>query len=146
MPHRGLNVFLLVSGASIALVWLSSILGPLFQGQPPVELGTYTTVITYAIDLGLITPILIVNGLLVRRRDPFGYVLAVAMLVLCVEIGLIVVSQTIFQRVEGVILNPVQIAIFVASFVVLMAFALWLLVLVFRNISERPVKAAQKKK
>lgn len=136
MPYRSLAAFMLVSGVILLLVWVSGILGALFTGQPLPTLESYTTEVTYVLDLGVITPVLIVTGLLLRRRLPVSLVMSVSMLVLCMLIGLVVIGQTVFQRMVGITLNPGQLIGYVGSFVVLSLFALWLSVRYFRNISD----------
>lgn len=136
MPYRGLSIFMLVSGAILLLVWMSGLLGALFSGQPIPTLESYTTEVTYVLDLGIITPVLILTGLLLRRRLPVSLVLSASMLTLCMLIGLVVIGQTIFQRIVGIFLNPGQMIGMVGSFVILSLVALWLSVRYFRNLAD----------
>ena len=58
------------------------------------------------------------------------------MLTLCMLIGLVVIGQTVFQRMVGIYLPIGQIIGMVGSFVILSLFALWLSVRYFRNLTD----------
>lgn len=62
MPRRGLALFMFASGLVTLVVWLLPLLGPLLQGQPPTLLDSYTTPVTYALDLALIMPTTFLSG------------------------------------------------------------------------------------
>ena len=63
-PHRAVGIFLLAAGAITAVVWLMPLVGEMVQGNPPKLLDSYTTVVTDALDLGIITPLLFISGVL----------------------------------------------------------------------------------
>lgn len=134
-PHRGVAVFLFIAGLSV-FVWLSEILTPLFQGVYPPGLDTYTTEITYVIDLGIIPPVCYLTGYFVLRRIPQGYLLAALMIILNAFIGLVVISQTIFQYLAGIVLLPGQYIGFVGTFVVMGGVAIRMVYLMLQNISQ----------
>jgi hypothetical protein len=134
-PHRGVAIFLFFAGLSV-FVWLSEILIPLFQGVYPAGLDTYTTEITYVIDLGIIPPVCYLTGFMVLRRIPQGYLLAVLMIILNAFIGVVVISQTVFQYLSNIFLSTGQYIGFVGTFVVMGGVAIRLVFLMLRNISE----------
>jgi hypothetical protein len=142
-PHRGVAIFLFFAGLSV-FVWLSEILVPLFQGIYPTGLDSYTTEITYVIDLGIIPPVCYLTGIMVLRRVPQGYLLASLMIILNAFIGLVVISQTIFQYLAEIVLSTGQYIGFVGTFVVMGGFAMRLVYLMLHNISpeELPVPLA----
>ena len=53
----------------------------------PPEVASYTTVVTYVVDLGIIAPALILAGVLLLRRASLGYLLASTILVFTVTLG-----------------------------------------------------------
>jgi hypothetical protein len=107
------------------------------SGQPaPDGLASYTTDVTTALDVGLITPACFVAGALVLRRRPMGYVLTAALLTLLALIGLVVVGQTVVQIADGVRLSPGEVAAFVVPFVALGAIAIGFLTALLRHIRE----------
>ena len=58
------------------------------------------------------------------------------MLTLCMLIGLVVIGQTIFQRMVGIYLPIGQMIDMVGSFVILSPDDLWLSVRYFRNLTD----------
>jgi hypothetical protein len=134
MPLRGISLFLLIAGAVLALVWLSDIVGTLVGGKAPPTIQSYTTEVTYVIDLGVVAPAAVLAALLVREGSPTGYVLAAAMLTLNALIGLVVLAQTVAMGFAGLTLTPAQLAAYVGSFVLLSLVAGGLAVRLFRSI------------
>ena len=52
-------------------------------------------------------------------------------------IGLVVITQTLALTSLGIALSPGQMIGFVGSFVVMVALAVWLMVLMLRNLKDR---------
>ena len=94
--------------------------------------------VTYVLDIGVIVPALLITQHLIRRRSPLGYPLACTLLVLCTIIGVVVTAQTTVQISLGIVLPPAQFAVMVGSFIIMSLFAIWLLVLLLRNTTDRP--------
>lgn len=142
MPDRFAAIYLFIGGSATALLWLSDMLPPLVQsGSPPPLMGPYTTVITYFIDLGLITPACILAGVWLLRGNPRGYVLGFSLLYLLALMGFIVISQTVFQLNAGIVFSPPQLIGMIGSWIVLGAIAVRLVLSILRNISaENPVQ------
>jgi len=135
MPEKGLAVFLFISGAILAFVWLSDIAAGFASGSAPPLLGTYTTMVTYVLDLGVILPAILISGVLILRKKSAGYVLGFVMIFLCAVIGIIVIAQTIAQVALGITYTSQQLIVFISSFIIMSGFALWLAVLFLKNIS-----------
>jgi hypothetical protein len=57
-------------------------------------MDSYTTMVTYALDLAIITPATIICAFLIMRSDPLGYVIASPLLTLVV----LLVPQIIRNR------------------------------------------------
>jgi hypothetical protein len=137
MPHRGIAAFMLVAGVATAIIWLALILAPLLQGTVPEAVASYTTVITFVLDLGFITPIAILTGIMIRQRKPRGYVFASCLLLMLTLIGLVVIGQTIFQLQAGIIFGMQELIGLIASWIVLAAISGGLLIAFLRNIAEK---------
>jgi hypothetical protein len=136
LPRRGLAAFLFVAGLGTFLLWLSELLGPILSGTAPANLGPYTTMFTHGFDSATITPAAVLSGLSVLRRRPLGYLLAPPVLVLCILNGLNVLAATASQTQAGIIF-PIGVYIgMIGSWVVMGAFALWLVIAFFRNLAE----------
>lgn len=136
LPHGWIAAFLFLAGLSV-FVWLIDIVSGLAQGKAPEHLASYTTEITYVIDLGIIAPAAFLGGVLVLRRAPLGYVLAGTLLTLNALVGAMVVGQSIAQTLAGITLSILEWVAFVGTFVGMSMIAVWLLALLFRHIAAQ---------
>ena len=136
MPHRGIAILLFVAGFGTLFLWISELVNPLTTGQAPANLGPYTTMFTHGFDSAIITPATVIAGYYILKRKPLGYLLAAPLLILCTNMGIVVLSQTISQAMAGIIL-PIGVYIgMVGSWIVMGTFAVGLVISFFRNISE----------
>lgn len=136
LPRRGPAIFLFIGGGMTALLWLSDILPPLMQGNPPVLLGPYTTAITYFIDLAVITPLCFMAGRWLLRGDGRGILLGFVLLNLLAMMGFIVIGQTISQIRAGILFSPGQFVGMISSWVVMGSIATVFGLKILRGISE----------
>jgi hypothetical protein len=135
LPVRGLAIFLIVSGLITIFVWGSPLVSAFLNGSPPDRMDSYTTMVTYALDLAIITPATILCAVLVLQGNPLGYVIAVPLLTLLVLLAPQIILGTIFQRSAGVPFTPAEIVGPVAGFVILGITACWLLFDIFQALS-----------
>lgn len=136
VPRVNLVVFMFVAGAVTLFVWGGPIVSALMEGVPPDRLDSYTTMVTYALDLAVITPATFICASLILRKKSVGVVLAVPLLTLLVMLTPQIILSTIFQRQEGVPFTVGEMVGPVAGFVVLGGIALWLLVSILRSSSR----------
>ena len=136
LPRRGIGVFLVVSGGILALVWLVLSLVPaLLRGTVPLEVASYTTFITAAIDIGVVAPALIISGALLLRNAPIGYVLSSTLLVFTVTMGTSLLLAGIAQVLMGVVTIG-QFVGFTVPFVILTLIAFGFTIILFRKCSD----------
>jgi len=102
LPRRGLAAFLFASGLVTLIVWSGPVVAALLQGAPPARLDSYATPVTFALDLATITPATFLAGVLVLRRDPRGYRIALSLLVLEAMLAPLIALQTVSQLSAGV--------------------------------------------
>jgi hypothetical protein len=134
---RGLAVFMLACGAVTAIVWLGmGLLPALLRGEPPKLLDSYATSVTDALDLGIITPICFVTGILLLRRAPLGDAMAVSLLGILAILGPTFVAQTISQRSAGVSFTPGEVVGPIGGFGSLSLVAIGLLVALLRAVGD----------
>ncbi len=133
MPRRWISGFLFLAGLSL-VIWLVDILTALSQGTVPPTLDHYTTEVTYMLDLAVILPSAILAGVLAWRREPLGTLLASILITLNMTVGLVVVSQSMMQARDGIVLAPGAFVAYVAPFVTLSLIAVGLLVSIYRNL------------
>jgi hypothetical protein len=143
LPRHGLAVFLFASGLVTMVVWLVPLLAALARNEPPAGLDSNTTSVTDVLDLGLLTPAMVVAGALVLRRRPLGYLIAFSLLVLEAMLAPMIAAQTVSQLEAGVTFTTGEIVGPIGGFVTVSLMAVGMLVALFRNISEsaRPVPA-----
>jgi len=135
-PHRGMALFVCVTGVVTFLLWMSELVGPLLHGEAPELLGPYTTLFTHGFDSAVIMPATIITGVALLRRQPLGYLLATPMLVFCTMNGVVVLAQTASQTLAGIVF-PIGVYIgMIGSWIVMGAFAIGLTISSFRNLSN----------
>lgn len=137
LPRRNIGIYLIVSGVVLLLIWPGlSIIPALFEGKAPLEVWSYTTVITYAIDMGIVAPALIVAGIMLLHRNPLGYLLTATLLVFTVILGTNLLTAGTIQMRAGLI-DIRQFIGFVASFAILTLYAIWFTLAFFHNLREQ---------
>jgi hypothetical protein len=141
LPHRALSRFLLTSAAVTAVVWLQPLVTALLRGRPPELLDVYTTPVTYSLDLAVITPAAALAGLLVRRREPLGYLLAAPLLVTIVLLLPTIALGTALQVAAGISFTVPEVVGPIAGFSVLGANGGWLLVCLLRAVPASAPRA-----
>jgi hypothetical protein len=139
VPRRSIGIFLIVSGVIPSLVWLVlSIVPALLRGTVPLEVWSYTTFITGVVDIGIVSPALIVSGALLLRNVPIGYLLSSTMLVFTVTLGTSLMVAGIAQLVTGVVTIG-QFIGFTVPFAILTLIALVFTIILFRTCSDLSV-------
>jgi hypothetical protein len=136
LPRQGIVVFLVAAGLLLMLIWMSDIVGALLSGRPPAARLSNTTVVTYVLDLAITAPGTLLAALYLVRRVPAGYLLAAILLSINAIVGLVVVAQTVANRLAGVSLSLGQFIAFVVSFILLSLITSWLAILVLRTLSH----------
>jgi hypothetical protein len=140
MPRRGPAVFLLASALVTVVVWSMPVIDALIRGTTPARLDVYSTPVTTALDLAVITPAAVLAGTLILRFVALGYLLAISLLVLEVMLAPLLVAQTASQLWAGVNFPAGQIVGPIAGFATVALIAIWVLIGILRNIAE-PVLA-----
>lgn len=85
---------------------------------------------------GIITPATFIAGVLILRRNPLGYLIAFALLILEVILTPLLVAQTISQLLVGITFTPAEIIGPIMGFAVLGLFALWVMIILLRKMRE----------
>lgn len=136
LPGRGLIIFMFISGAITLFVWGAPLIEALVTGSTPARMDSYTTMVTYALDLAIITPATIICGFMILRGNALGFVVAMPLLTLIILLAPQIILSTIFQYRAGVPFSTGEMIGPVAGFVILGAVGLWLLTNLLRNISN----------
>jgi hypothetical protein len=101
LPHGWIAALLFVIGAFLLMAWLGRIIPPLLAGNTPVLDNTTTLVIQF-MDLSLIVPLAVLGGILLLRRDPWGYLLSSVLLTKGITLGLGVSAMGINMARMGI--------------------------------------------
>ena len=131
LPRGWIAGMLFVIGGFLMLAWLGRIIPDLFSNLPATLENTTTRVIQ-AMDLGLITPMAVLAGILLLRRSPWGYLLASVFVMKAITMGLGVSAMGINQALTGA---PESIGI-VVPFLVITLVNLVVAVLLLKNVNE----------
>ena len=101
-PVKTLACFSIVMPSVMAVIWLDMIVGSLLTGSPPERLGSSTTLIVQALDLGVLLPFSALTGILLLRGKPWGYALAPVVLVKIILLGVAILAMIAFTAISGV--------------------------------------------
>lgn len=129
LPHGWIAGLLFVVAGFLSMAWLGRIVPPLIQNQTPALENTTTLVIQF-MDLSLIVPAAVIGGILLLRRNAWGYLLASVLLTKGVTLGLAVSTMAINMSLAGV---PESLGIMV-PFLVITAANLVMTVILLKNV------------
>jgi hypothetical protein len=130
--NSGMVIFMFTAGLVTLLVWGGPLVKALLNDTPPERMESYTTMVTYALDLAIITPATVLCAILVLKGDAFGYAIAVPLLTVIILLAPQIILSTIFQRSAGVPFTTGEMVGPVAGFVTLGLLAFWLLVAILK--------------
>jgi hypothetical protein len=125
---KGTGYFLIISGVITALVWISSIMPVVINGEFGSLLGVQTSEATFGIDLGIVCPLFIYCGISVLRKKIIGYKIAPLLLNMLVGVAILVTMQRFFCIKLGIEIPPQVLVIFILSFILLGTLALYFLI------------------
>ena len=75
-PVKPVAVYMLAVAAILSAQYLAEIFGAYITGSPPSSLDHYTTLELAGLELGIMIPLHILAGLLLWRRNAWGYLLS----------------------------------------------------------------------
>jgi hypothetical protein len=143
LPRNRISLFFSISGIALFAIWLFlSIVPALLAGGAPPELASYTTIVTFVLDMGIIAPVLVSAGTLLRRGEPLGYLLASVLLIFIDALGGGLLVMGIAQQIAG-LMHIGQFIGFVVSFAILTLFSLRFTIMLFKHIVEQPQTRSQ---
>jgi hypothetical protein len=136
LPRRSLAIFMFAAGLITLVVWGAPLVLALIKDAAPDKMDSYTTMVTYALDLAIITPATFLCAVLILRGDPLGYVIAAPLLTLLVLLAPQIILSTLLQKSAGVPFTMGEMIGPFTGFVVLGLIAAWLLVAILRGLSN----------
>jgi hypothetical protein len=136
LPRGWIAADLFVVSGFLTLVWLGRIVPGLLGGEPPVLENT-TTLVIQAMDLVLIVPLAMLGGILLLKKNPWGYLLSTVFVLKAITMGLAVSAMGINQTLAG---SPDSMAV-VIPFLVITLINLVIAVLLLKSITPAPQTA-----
>lgn len=112
LPRRGLGGYLLAVGAGFAVLELAPIVAALPGKVPAGGFAPGMPNPVYALDLTLFLPLCITTAVLLWRDHPASPVLAAIVLTKKATLGLAILLMIVFQRADGIPVNPVMTTVF----------------------------------
>lgn len=116
---KGMKVFLLTAGIALFAAWLPDIITSIINGTSLELIEVYTTEITYVLDMGIVSPFIIITFCLLKRKNFMGYVFLRMSLQVCIVIGIMLPVQTLFQLLAGITIPLPALITKVLTFVML---------------------------
>jgi hypothetical protein len=112
-PRRAVASYFVIVGAFLSLAWLGLVVPPMLSGNPPAGLETAITMVIQSLDLGVIVPASLATAILLFQKRPWGYTLALVVLLKILTMGAALIAMILNQLREGVAIDPVTSIIFV---------------------------------
>jgi hypothetical protein len=135
LPVKSISVLLFLLPLFLLLAWLGRIVPTYFDGSTPVGLESNTTLFIQVLDLGIIVPLGFLAGVLLLKKNCWGYLLSSIMLFKAFTMGTALCAMLVGQLLAGVEVSVVEIAIFP----VIALACIVMTVILLLNISERVV-------
>ncbi len=112
-PRRVIAIYFLIVGAFLSMAWLGLVVPPMINGKPPAGLESAITMVIQSLDLGVIVPTSIITAVLLLKNRPWGFTLAIVVLLKILTMGTALVAMVINQMREGVEIDPITSIFFV---------------------------------
>jgi hypothetical protein len=112
MPLKFIGIFQIFIGFSVFMLWMGKIIPSLTNGIVPVGLDHYTTLVIQAMDLGFVVPTAILSGILLMKKNNFGYLLSSVVIIKGVSLLTSLSVMIINQALAGVKMGITEIIMF----------------------------------
>lgn len=136
LPRGWIAGLLFFAAAFLSLAWLGRIAATFATDAIPALENT-TSMFIQAMDLGLIVPLCVLSGVLLLRRQAWGYLLASVALMKFLTMGVAVSLMGLNMARVGVPVSAVELAVFPT----LAISNLVMVVLLIKNIKDTPGNA-----
>lgn len=127
-PIKFISGFLFFIGFAIFMMWIGKIAPFLIDRTAPVGIAHYTTLTIQAMDLGIIVPVSILTGILLIKRNSFGYLLSSVIIIKGITM-LASINAMICAGIDAGILEIILFPIF-------NIICIYCLIIVMKNIKE----------
>lgn len=132
---RAIYNFSILSGLALFVAWLPDIISSLMAGSTLQIIDTYTTEITYVIDMGILSPLFFATVFLIHKREGLGYLSFLILSMLCIQIVPVLTFQSVFQTLAGIETPIAAIITKIGSFILLGFWAVYLQIRIYKKIA-----------
>lgn len=126
-PVKSMGRFMWIVAVMLGGLWLGRILPTVMNGTAPINLEHYSTLGIQTLDLGFVVPASLVAGYLLSKRNKWGYILSVVLVIKAVTMTAAVSAMTILMRRNGVKLSFLENFMFPVLFTICVYFLIQLL-------------------
>ena len=130
LPVKWIGGFQIFVAVSIGMLWIGKIAEGFQKGGVPVGLEHYTSLVIQGMDLAFVVPCAFLSGILLIRRNNWGYLLSSVILLKGITMLTALSAMIISMAMHGVTLGLVEVVMFPAFNVV----AVFALIVLLKNI------------
>lgn len=112
LPVKFLASFQFLVAFAIGMLWLGKIAPSILKGAVPAGLEHYTTLVIQGMDLGFVVPAAIVSGILLIRKNSFGYLLSSVIIFKGITMLASISAMIINMALSGVDINIIEVIVF----------------------------------
>lgn len=139
LPNKFIGGFQIFIGIMVTLLWVGKIIPSLTMDEIPSGLDHYTTLVIQALDLGIIVPSAIMSGILLIKKNNYGYLLSSIIIIKATALFSSMSAMVFGQLLSGITISPIEIMIFI-SFNILSIFVVYVLLKNINMISSKKIK------
>ncbi len=129
VPVRAPSVFLMIFGVMFAVLWIGEIVPALLAGRAPqgIEEARLPVNPVHVLDLAFVLPGMMATSVMLWRRRPAGYLLAVPLLVFSAVMGVAIEAMAGVMYVSEIAVPAAMIVTVGAVTLISLALAVWYL-------------------
>lgn len=122
---KGMKIYLVIGGISLFVAWMPDVIPTLINSSMLPLIETYTTEITYIIDMGIIGPLFWVCLYLINKKDNLGIVILVVLLNTSAIFGVLLAIMCTCQIFSGYHYTILVFSLKSGSFIALSGFSIY---------------------
>lgn len=128
-PIRSVASFIFLMALMVTALWLPEVIRYLMTGNLPATMvqADIPTNFVYVMDLGVVVPLAILTGVLLWRKQPWGFVLTGLLLTKALTMGLALLMMLLYIVRAGMALEVAPLVMSVLVTVGSLGFTVWFL-------------------
>lgn len=134
LPRTVPAIYLFICGVVTLVVWLVPLIFSAIHQTPPKILGHYTTMVTDALDLAIITPATFLAGWLIFKKKLTGYKMAFPLIGIIIFLLPVIALSTFIQTLNGISYSMGEVIGPISGFLLLGLFGIWVMWSILRKL------------